>query len=478
MQIPKIPNRAGSILIWVVLLVTILSLVATELLRVVSSKYQGTLYTAIWQESLVAAESGVDLAIIELRKSLYPAPNNAWAGWDTTSGTGNHGLVTIPNSGLAGTPMTIAVAVDAPPSLKDPVTQWQYYRIRTTGTMPITGPVRAGDNKNDTRLRKASMRSDRFTGDTLASQAIDSPRVSRRIEAIVRPVSAFDQAIMSVGALDLTNQGIIIDSYDSRDPLKSTGGQYDVAKRQAHGNIATDGTILNAGGARVYGDVATNSGVATGITNITGVERNDFYQDPIPVSAPNWPSVNGSPSAVNNSSADLVAGAQEGSSRYVLSNITLSGNAILTLGTASTSTTYIEIYVTGMISVTGNGQIVVPPGVEAKIYCGGNVAIAGNGVVNSANKPGNLLFYGINPTDPTSVRTFNLGGNSLLSAAVYAPAFDVQINDGGTRGSVYGSFVGKTVKMVGVTDLHYDEALGSGGTVNNYKIVSWFEDTR
>jgi len=52
------------------------------------------------------------------------------------------------------------------------------------------------------------------------------------------------------------------------------------------------------------------------------------------------------------------------------------------------------------------------------------------------------------------------------------------VNNGGTRGSVYGAFVGKTVKMNGTTDLHYDEALASGGTVNNYKIVSWFEDTR
>ena len=32
--------------------------------------------------------------------------------------------------------------------------------------------------------------------------------------------------------------------------------------------------------------------------------------------------------------------------------------------------------------------------------------------------------------------------------------------------------------MVGVTDLHYDEALGAGGAINNYKIVSWFEDTQ
>jgi hypothetical protein len=86
-------------------------------------------------------------------------------------------------------------------------------------------------------------------------------------------------------------------------------------------------------------------------------------------------------------------------------------------------------------------------------------------------------MFGINPSDGTS-RSFAIGGNALLSTAVYAPAFDIQVNNGGTRGSVFGSFVGKTVTMVGVTDLHYDEALGSGGLISNYKIVSWFEDTR
>lgn len=471
--------ESASVIAWVILVIAILSLVATELLRVISHKYHGTLHTAVWQESLLAAESGIDLAVIELRKSLYPPPTNAWAGWQKI-GDETRGLVTIPNAGLAGTPMTIEVMVDAPPELRDPTNLWQYYRIRSVGTMPITGPARAADNKEDTRLRKASLRWDRFTGGILAARQVDSPQVSRRLEAVVRPVSAFDQAIVSVGALDLTDHDIVIDSYDSRDPLKSTNGLYDVAKRQENGNIATNGAILNAGNAHVYGDVATNSGVASGIANITGVERTDFYQDPIPVGAPNWPSINPSPMVVNGTTT-LAAHNVDGSaaSRYQVSGITLAGNQLLTLaGNADGSPSYIEIYITGNVSVTGNGQITVAPGVKAKIYFAGDFNVAGNGVLNINNQPGDLLFYGISPTDSTVTKTFNLGGNSLLSAAVYAPAYDVQINNGGTRGSVFGSFVGKTVRMNGVTDLHYDEALGAGGVINNYKIVSWVEDTR
>lgn len=477
------PNSsvAGSVLIWTVLVITILSLVAAELLHVVSGKYYSTLHTAVWQEALLAAESGVDLAIMELRKSLYPAPNNAWDGWNTTEGpaAGNHGLTTIPNAGLSGTPMTIDITVDAPAQLKDPANSWQYYRIRTIGTMPITGPARVSDNKQDTRLRKLALRWDRFSDGILSPAAVNNPRVSRRIEAIVRPVSAFDQAIMSVGALNLNDADIIVDSYDSRDPSKSTNGLYDVNKRQEHGGIATDGNLINAGNAHIYGDVATNAGTVSGVANVTGIERTDFYQEPIPVAAPSWPSINPTPIVITKSTT-LNASAVEGapSSRYVLSSVSIAGGDDITFrGNPDGSPTFIEIYVTGDISATGTSQIVIQPGVKAKIYFAGNVNIAGNGLINTNNQPGDLQMYGITPPNNTT-RSISLGGNAQLSAAVYAPDYDVSIHNSGTRGTVFGSFVGKSVAMTGVTDLHYDEALGTSGLVNNYRIVSWFEDTR
>jgi len=32
--------------------------------------------------------------------------------------------------------------------------------------------------------------------------------------------------------------------------------------------------------------------------------------------------------------------------------------------------------------------------------------------------------------------------------------------------------------VTGVSNLHYGEALDATGMINNYKIVSWFEDNR
>src|SRR5437762_13697765 len=71
-------SEKGSVLIWTVVVIGILSLIAVETLRLVTVKYQNALQTSTWQEALLAAESGIDLAIVELRKSLYPQPNHAW----------------------------------------------------------------------------------------------------------------------------------------------------------------------------------------------------------------------------------------------------------------------------------------------------------------------------------------------------------------------------------------------------------------
>src|SRR6266513_2648431 len=328
-------TTVGSVLVWTVVIIGILSLIATETLRLVTAKYQNALQTSTWQEALLGAESGIDLAIVELRKSLYPIPNHAWEGWGNPPGNEitSHELTTIPNAGLSGTPMKIDASVDAPVQLIDPINSWQYYRIRTVGTIKITGPARASDNPQDTKLRRLSLRWERFTNGLLMSKPLDDgPQVSRRIEAVVRPVSAFDQAIMSVGVVDLTNQNIVVDSYDSGDPTKSTNGLYDAAKRQENGDIATDGQLIEAGNAQIYGDVATNAGTVSGAANITGVERTDFYQEPIPVGAPSWSSCNSSPSTINGTTTITASATQvSAASRYSLSSISLSGGKTLTV---------------------------------------------------------------------------------------------------------------------------------------------------
>src|SRR3954471_9132607 len=109
MKHPSNKRDNGSALAWTVIIIMLLSMGAVETLRLVTVKYQNALQTSTWQEALLAAESGIDLAIVELRKSLYPSPNHAWEGWDNQPGNNVTGyeLTTVPNAGLNGTPMTI-----------------------------------------------------------------------------------------------------------------------------------------------------------------------------------------------------------------------------------------------------------------------------------------------------------------------------------------------------------------------------------
>lgn len=429
-------REQGSVLIWAVLIIAILSLIGAEVVRTTSIKYQNILQTTQWQEALLAAESGIDLGIVELRKALYPAsysyvpfptpatsPNpGLWDGWPTTSGTsGGHETVTFNDTGLAGTGMTVEVMVDAPSQLLDSTNPWtaanpnptllpgQYYRIRSIGTVPLTGPARATDNKQDSILRKFSLVRERFTNNVLQSRdfaAWETPHVSRRLEVIVKPSSTFDLAILSRSALDLRDHNIVIDSYDSRDPNKSTNGLYDVTKQQQHGNIATDGTIINAGNAQVFGDAMTNNGTVTGIANITGIERDDFYQDIIPVATPTgFPATT---TSITTPTTLTATGTQASPTRYTISNIQLNGNDVLRLSGASG--TYMELYVTGDISITGNqlASIVVDPGVKVKIYFAGNVSIGGRGMVNTTNVPGDLQLFGIQPSDGSTPSVLSL----------------------------------------------------------------------
>ena len=81
-----------------------------------------------------------------------------------------------------------------------------------------------------------------------------------------------------------------------------------------------------------------------------------------------------------------------------------------------------------------------------------------------------------------------IGGGGHGVATAYYLARDFGITNvailergylgGGNTGHVFGSVVGKTVFMNGVTNLHYDEALNDMGLINNYQLVSWVEDTR
>jgi hypothetical protein len=478
--------RTGSALIMALSCALIIGGIGGTAFMVVQSKVRAVQQSASWDQALFAAEGGVDMAMEEIRKGLY-TPESAWKDWtlETKSATAE----AVPGAGLPAAEKIYSViapsltrneegsrrswaevTVDFPECLKDSAGE-QWCRIRSLGAADIPGGRVVAGDKVDTTLRKFSLVSDRHTGKRVAG-----PQSTRVVVAIAKPVGAFRLAIMGIDSIDLTDKNIVIDSYDSRDAEKSTNGAYDPAKRQEHGDIATNGEVINAGSAQIYGDAMTNGGTVLNSENVAGEIRNDFYQSAFAVRRPNTIADTGTPTVVTRSETFVATPGKP--SNYQLSAVTLSGSDVLRVqGAADGSPTYIQIVVTGDLRITGGqAAIQLDPGVFARIFVEGDADVAGRGILNPGT-PLHLQIYGVEPAAGES-RELKIAGSAGFSGAVYAPAFDVSIVGGGNGDSVYGCVVGKKVSMTGIQSLHYDQALSQAGIITDYKIASWFEDER
>src|SRR5688572_33256632 len=78
-------NQSGSILVMALFFTAILCAAGAITFGVIQNRYRQVHQTASWQEALLAAEAGIDIAVNEMRKQLFD-PDNAWKGWGKTEG--------------------------------------------------------------------------------------------------------------------------------------------------------------------------------------------------------------------------------------------------------------------------------------------------------------------------------------------------------------------------------------------------------
>lgn len=480
-------SQSGSVIVLALVFVGILMAAGGISISIVQSRYRQVHQNASWQEALRSAEAGIDIAINEMRKGLYD-PDNAWSGWsdapdaaspetavDPTAGAVHYTSKVFLRESEGGQRSYAKITVDAPEFLRD-ATGEQWYRVRSLGVAEIAGGAIVTGDKLDLRLRKFDLHTDRRTG-----TRVFRPQATRLVEAIIKPVGTFRTTLLGANTIDLNNHNIVVDSFDSRDPAKSTNGAYDPAKRQENGNIATNGTLIQAGSAHIYGSAATNGGTVLNSDNVTGEVRNDFYQELFAVNRPDVTPDAGTPTYISGSGT-LVAQPGE-PSQYQFGSVHLSGQDTLRIaGAADGSPTYAQVVVTGDMSTSGQGEILLDPGVHLRIFVVGNMDITGNGIANP-NSALNLQVYGVdrgvNPDgSPQNPGAIKIAGNGGFSGTIYAPTYNVSMVGGGNSDNLFGAFVGWTVGMSGIQAVHYDEALGDGGLISDYKVVSWFEDAR
>ncbi len=104
----------------------------------------------------------------------------------------------------------------------------------------------------------------------------------------------------------------------------------------------------------------------------------------------------------------------------------------------------------------GNHTLNVAEGGSLQLYVEGDIKISGTGSFNNTNTSESLQILGTSKTG----QSMDVKGNGYLSAMVYAPYADLDVDGGGSSGETMGAFVGKTINYNGTAaQFHFDEAL-------------------
>lgn len=526
----------GSVLICVLGSILILSLVGANVLFNTATRLNvSTNQVRAWKESLLAAESGSDIAFAEIQTHT-PGSNPAtwWSGWTQSGTTYTSPQVTFGANNLVTQAVVDECYWDATGALVlgHPASGNSWYRVRSKGTAPLPNLKRTGINdaviqdgrkhfaaigstemqditargKGDNLLRKIDFQYDHFVatygpnGDGLDQALVPAtaaPSISRRIERFIAPMNPyFDAAIKTSGSFYGLGSAAYIDSYDSKngayDPTVKTNpsspfygdshyGGVEIASATAtvkgdiYGSVATDGGAVYSGSpGTIYGTIDNNVPFSL-----------DNYLMP---SSSTWKYVS-VPTNVNNATTVTppVAGTSQQPNYYLLSSISNALTVNPAVVNGNPVDTYVAIHVTGDISGK-NAGITVNPQVHLKIYFDGNIDLKARNIINnSPNTPGypnsgpyagNLKFYGISPTTPGQTQSVVMdsgGGQVTVEAAFYAPSADVQFKG---APDFYGFVTAKTFYANGNITWHYDRALNDDEQLFVYREVSYIEDPR
>lgn len=451
-----------------ILAVTVL--VVGSALSEARNRYRTSHQSSCWSQAAPAAEAGVELA-------LMSAQNNSWTtnGWTAAPGAPGTAAVTKSFPLSAGVSATGTISADVSVD-KITLSGKDWLRVRSTGRANLSGGAVSGVDPQDVMLRKLSLQRDRATGASVGS----TPQATRTVEILAEPTtkSLFVRPLLM--QQKFTMSGGWVDSFDSDDPTKSTGGLYDVTKRQSNGEVAIIDTqsASGLGGAPVYGNLVYGSGAApTGTSGVTGTITTPFSETIQPVTAPTWTTFNATPTVIG-TSMTLTGGTQAAPARYKVSSVTVPGGKVLTMAPhAAGAESYIEVWVTGNFTTSGSGYILQQTGVHVTYHIAGDVTVSGSSFQNQSNRAGNNTINVIS-VGASSSQKVTVSGSGTFIGVINAPAAAFTASGSATMS---GAIIGKTMNISGGANVHYDEALsrtGGGGAGGGYTVRSFVEGVR
>jgi hypothetical protein len=296
--------------------------------------------------------------------------------------------------------------------------------------------------------------------------------LSRRVRVTTTNLNVFFAGLVVRSSVELNGNNVLIDSYNSRDPLKSTNGRYDPLKAGDRGDVVCADGIkdsLYVGNADIYGRVFTGPTASVRVGPQGGVGthawRNaghrgevqpgywikDFNMSFPDVTMPYTTAPAPQGGVYNGTTYGTVLGTGNWMTTRLSGNTIVTGNA--------------TILVTDRIDYQ-NGSLEIAPGASLKIYMAGQTTLIGT-TINGNSSATNLYYYGLPSNKQIDIKT----GGAAFTAAIYAPNAELFING---SNQLFGGAVVNSARLVGNCQLHFDEALAEGPK-RGLVITSWEE---
>ncbi|CEF49451.1 unnamed protein product [uncultured bacterium] len=517
------PNEQASSFILSLLVIAVLSVVAANLLVTVLPQLQARAQSSSWQEAILAAEAGADMALGELARHADDPSLADWqgSGWklrkERTAGSAGEAGDPAPHGwpqplhSVEGEPLRYSDTIvldNTPMRLTSELSSqvdvqltayWPtpdsppWFRIRALGTTSIPGEQAPALEKADSELRRINLHSVRssLSGDDNLAQTVPLPNISRSIELLARPVPRFEMALSSATDLimpESTNWKI--------NSIASDGRSSPIWEGKAA--IASSATLqtpppvnLNwkTGLPPLNGNLYLNGPakeIATGLPPESDPWRKhyaiitNFDQDFRPVHPRSEmnpdavePKTDANGKVISDAEVRFVAGATEPRC-YIFSGDLGVFSVEPPPGSAAGK---IQIVVRG--NLAPKGAIELPPTIETSIYVRGNIDLT---QAEIRGNPTQLRIYGVDSDDPapeSNPQTILLNGDRVLNALLYAPTYNLR-STGSGEATWTTSIIAHAIdlRQGGPVEILYPESLLRDREIDRYEIVRYFEDTR
>jgi hypothetical protein len=225
-------RKTASTLLVVMVLGGILCLLVVYYLSLTEQQTKLSARSQAWNMAIAVSEAGIEEALQQLNSNGTPLASDGWVANGTVYSRTN----TLPPNGDWYT-----VSINLGASTNPVITAHAYINLPALAAGPASVFFAAA-------------------GVNVASATVISRGV--QVTCSKNPASLFTASMVSRHTIDLKGNGVLTDSFDSSNPVKSTNGKYDPSKYKGDfGDAATDDSIVvGVGNANIYGKLHSGPG--------------------------------------------------------------------------------------------------------------------------------------------------------------------------------------------------------------------------